>query len=391
MDNCLVVACTMAALFTGCASSAKIAGSREGALVLAGFAPRRGVHCESAAMLNALTYLGYGLSESDIVGGGGAPSFFYSGGNFPFIGGRSDKMREPFLDAAGIPYDVIVPSGDGWKDIVALLDRGLPVLLRVDMRWLPYLFGGKHGPAYMSFGGHWICLYGIDFDSREALVTDTAQAGPRRVKLADLEKARGSSTKTFPPRREYAWIGPKPTGWRFDADKVARSALDKVLANYETAIRNEEAKRADGPLVGLSGLAAFPERLAVLHTRVSPYALAPAYSYMADSIERNGTGGSAFRSLFRDFLEARAADCVDPSMRSACSSLIAPTEEAMAAWSALADSFDAAAVSIGAAGSPAAKGARIAAAEAESSELARRLLGRETALRDAIASALDGR
>jgi hypothetical protein len=359
---------------------------RVGSIALPGFEPRTGGHCESSAILNALSYLGYGLSEADIVGGGGAPAFLFTNDAFPFIGGRNEEMRENFLAAAGIPFEAVIPESDDgdWKGIAARLEGGLPLLLRVDMRWLPYLYGGKYGSPYMSFGGHWICLFGIDFGAAEALVTDTANIGPRSVKLGDLDKARSSTTKTFPPRGEYAWIEPKPAAWSLDPDALAKSALATVLGNYDASGAWPGTKKK--PLVGLAGLEAFPGALAAIHEMVPAYMLASAYSYMAGSIERNGTGGAAFRRLFRDFLVLRAADCAEESVRAACASLVKPTEAAMAAWSGLALAFDQAAARLGSARGPGRK-STIAASEAETAELARAVYSAEALLRDGIAAA----
>jgi hypothetical protein len=372
--------------FVGRAAALGFAAGRRGTIELTGFQPRTGGHCESAAMLNALAYLGYPVTEADIVGGGGAPSFIFTNDAFPFIGGRGLRMREAFLESARIPCGAVLPEGGkaDWEPVARLLDRGIPVLLRVDMRWLPYLYGGRYGSPYMSFGGHWVCLFGLDFDSGQALVTDTANEGRRVVKIADLAKARLSGTKAYPPRGEYAWIGPKPEAWDLDADGLTRDALAQVLENYGSGAGS--AKYPAAPLIGLSGLAAFPEALASIHSIVRPYALAPAYSFMAGSIERNGTGGAAFRRLFRDFLAARAADCADRRLRSACSALVAPTEAAMAAWSALASAFDEAAAALGSTRGRALEAA-ISAAEAVTAELARVLYLGELALRDAIAAA----
>jgi hypothetical protein len=365
---------------------------RKGSLSLQGFEVQKGGHCESSSMLNALTYLGYGLDEADIVGGGGAPSFCFTNEGFPFIGGRNADMRERFLASSGIPSGAGIPKAgeDKWEPIIALVERGLPAQLRVDMRYLPYLYGGKYGPSYMSFGGHWVCLLGFDFDSREALVTDTALGGPFRVRLADLDKARHSTTRIYPPRGEYAWIEKKPSSWKLDPDGLAKRSLATVLGNYGEAAspvpRLGERDKA-GPLLGLAGLTAFPGLLASIHTIVNKHILPAAYSYMASSIERNGTGGAAFRRLFRDFLVSRSADCADPSLRALCASLVRPTEEAMAAWSALAARFDEASAALGAA-KGGARDAVLEKAEAESSASARKLFAAESTLRDAIAAAL---
>jgi hypothetical protein len=372
----LIALAASAAFLSSCSDKQPGLSNRKGLISLPGFAPLRGGHCESAAMLNALAYLGYGLSEADIVGGSGGISFLYAGRPFPFIGGRSPDLRESFLDAAGIPYRVVLPE-DGaaeWTGVIAALDRGLPVLLRVDMRWLPYLYGGKYGSPYMSFGGHWVCLVGMDFDRGLAYVTDTDRQGIQEVALTDLRKARESGTRTFPPKGEYAWIEPKPKGWAFDLDAVTRSSLASILRNYAS---DDSQSPGAGALVGLGGLSAFPDTLASLHRIVNPHAIAVAYSYMAGSIERNGTGGSAFRRFYGDFLAARSADCVDPRLRAACSDLSLSVERTKAAWGSLARAFDEAAAEIGSAkGSD--RGAAISRAEARTAALARELSAAES-------------
>ena len=126
-----------------------------------------GRHCESSAMLNALLAAGYDFVEAEIIGYGAAPSFVYVPGKFPFIGGRSSDMREVFFATTGISWQSRKPGSrsDAWKEVYATLGRGLPVMLRVDMRYLPYRYNGKYGPAYMSFGWHLITLFKVDLEA----------------------------------------------------------------------------------------------------------------------------------------------------------------------------------------------------------------------------------
>jgi hypothetical protein len=364
---------------------------RKGSLMLPNFAPRRGGHCESSALLNALDFLGYGLSEADIVGGGAAPSFLFTDEAFPFLGSRNEKMRETFFAAARIPYRVLLPekANGGWEGICALLERGRPVVLRVDMRYLPYLYGGRRGPAYMSFGWHWVCLAGLDFDSREALVTDTAREGLQRVGFSDLDAARFSATRVYPPRGEYAWAEPRPPEWRLDPDALAEAGLSGVLKNYqgEGGWGADGGAKDTGRLEGLGGLALLPERLGSLDRWLNVHTLAPAYRYIAGSIERNGTGGGAFRLLYARFLEARAGDCRDEGLRAACSRLVPAVRAAAAAWTALAARLDAGAARLESARGPAAQKAAASDAGEEAAEAARAVYAAELALQQALAAA----
>lgn len=368
----------------------KTLAARKGSLTLANFTPRRGGHCESSALLNALDFLGYGLSEADIVGGGAAPSFLFTEDSFPFLGSRNERMRETFLAAANIPYRVVVPEKgkEDWTDICSLLERGIPVVLRVDMRYLPYLYGGRRGPAYMSFGWHWVCLAGLDFDAREALVTDTGHEGLQRIRLSDLDAARFSATRVYPPRGEYAWAEPRPADWRLDPDALAEAGLSGLLANYQGEGGWEAGGGAKGAgrLEGLEGLALLPERLKGLGRGRNVHALAPAYRYIAASIERNGTGGGAFRLLFSRFLEARAEDCRDGGLREACAGLVPKAQAAAQAWTALAARLDAGSARIESARGPVALRTAASGTGDEAAEAARAVYAAESDLQQALAA-----
>lgn len=290
-----------------------------------------GRHCESSAMLNALRAAGYDFTEAEIIGYGAAPSFVYEAGRFPFLGGRSADMREVFFATTGVGWQGRKPEprGDLWKEVYEVLGRGLPVMLRVDMRYLPYRYEGKIGPAYMSFGWHWIALFGVDREAGLAYVTDTDYAGLQRIRLRDLEKARASKTRRWPPAGEFAWVEPAAPGWTADRDGFARAALEAAAANLR-------AGAFQGLSAGLPELERLPDRLAGLDRAVPAFLLSPALAFMSDSIERNGTGGAAFRTLYAEWLESEAPRLRDPALAAKVSAAAVAARRAEAAWHALA-------------------------------------------------------
>ncbi len=312
----------------------------------------KGGHCESSALMNALAALGYRFTEAEIVGFGSAPSFVYLRQGFPFIGGRSADLRERLFETVGIDYRVVVPAKgeDRWAGIAELLRNGIPVPLRVDMRWLPYLYGGKYGPSYMSFGWHYVCLFKIDFDEGMAWVSDTGNEGLQAIKLADLEKARFSATKSWPPRGEYVALEKAPAGWSFDRKAATFASIEGVVRNYR------ESGFEDGGASALVALEAFPDALRDIGKDVNRFALPAAYAYMAATIETNGTGGSLFRKFWRDFLDAASIDdtaSIDDAASVGNSAFADPlrtavraADKAAAAWSGLAREFDGAAITL---------------------------------------------
>lgn len=360
--------------------------------ILRDFRVRPGGHCESSAMQNALAFLGYETTEADIIGGGAAPSFLFTTQGFPFLGGRSPNMREFFFKAAKIDYEVVVPrdASSGWEAPRRALASGLPVLLRVDMRYLPYLFGGSYGPPHFSFGWHWVCLVGIDSAGEEAFVTDTALESIQSIRIADLDKARSSQTKVFPPNREYVVIAARPKDWHLDTDALFHASLGGLRANYETttAWRDDAENHDEKTLIGLTGLEALPKVLAEIETYTNQYTLVPAYRFMSDSIERNGTGGAAFRRLYRAFLLARGRDCTRTAYQVAVQRLLAPTEDSMRAWSELARVFEEAAQGIKQAKGASAKREARTLARNQSVEAAEKLVRAEASLYGALCTIL---
>lgn len=336
-----VVAGTGLLLATGCTRSWENEG--KGFIKqLEGVTPIPGGHCESSAMLNALRYLGYEVSEEDIIVGGGAPSFLFTTGGFPFIGSRSLTMREEFLKNASIPYRVVKPvkDKDAWKGVYTELEQGSPVLLRVDMRYLPYLWGGKYGSAYMSFGWHYICLFGINVEKNTAYVSDTGYTTLLEVKISDLDKARSSKTTVFPPKYEYAVILPKTEGWKLNKDALMEKGLALIASNMDTkentVVRN--TKGTITQLSGLTGMLLFPQVIADIESITGPWILAPALSYMGASIEKNGTGGSGFRRFLVTFLEKGDFQAEKTKRRAA--EILPVAKEDAESWTALALSLE---------------------------------------------------
>ncbi len=317
-------------------------GGRTDAVMLPGVAVTPGGHCESSAIMNALKFSGYPVEEREITGGGGALAFMFARGAFPFLGGRNDDMKERFFEASGIAWHRgnAGAADAGWSEIVSLLERGIPVVLRNDMRFLAYRYGGKRGPAWSSFGGHYVTLFGVDFGKSLAYVSDTEYEGLQAVSLSEFHRARVSRTRVFPPRAEFFWVERAPAGFELDRARLARSSIKEVLANYRAV--PDATDPGAGALVGLAGMERYPDALRDLGSwGVKPFLLAPVLEYMAGNIEDFGTGGASFRRLYRDFLVGEVA-----SGENGLAPLVPLVEDSIAAWHALSAEFRAAALAV---------------------------------------------
>jgi len=289
----ITILLTLGAVLSGCSGRQ----SEEGKAIILEHTALAGSHCESSAILNALNYLEYEISEEQIIGAGAAPGFVYEKGKFPFLGGRNIDLRESFSASTGVEFTLEEDPGEPqWDEIEKLLERGVPVILRVDMRYLPYLHGGKYGSKYTSFGWHIITLFSLDRTNDRARVSDTAYRELKYIKVRDLEKARFSKTEVYPPRGDYYWFERSLSPFEPDWTSLA----EKSLIKYARTMKEETAE--ENLLSGLSGLKALADEIRALPERAGPYMIIPVLEFHYGCIETNGTGGAAFRSMYNRFL-----------------------------------------------------------------------------------------
>ena len=257
-----------------------------------------GKHCESSAILNVLSYMGFDISEIDIIGAGAAPGFMLEKSDFPFLGCRNDNFKEIFAENCGLGLEVRTGLEDPeWEKITSLLKNDIPLVLRVDMRYLTYRYAGSYGPDYMSFGWHLISLFAIDWQNKTALVGDTEYGDLQSVAIADLDKARFSSTKVFPPQGEYYWFRTDSEHFNPDWPAIAETALRDIYSNME------QISGASNISGGINGLADFANDIKEIAAKSPAYMLAPIFDFHYGCIETNGTGGAGFRTMFGEFLE----------------------------------------------------------------------------------------
>lgn len=276
--------------------------SNKESVALTNFKPQIGVHCESSALLNALNHQGYNLTENEILGAGAVLAFVFQKGEFPFLGGRTLKLKENLFNTLEIKWHIgtLDNESHGWDKIHKLLNDDTPVILRVDMRFLPYLHDGKYGSKYTSFGWHIITIVSIDTKKQIAYVTDTSKDGLQEIKLNDLQKARFSKLDVMPPQGEYYWIEQAPTDFKINWEEVTKKSLKTIkrdmLRIYET----------QNDLVGLNGMKELSINMRNLGQSTPSYLIESVLGFLYGSIETNGTGGAAFREQYLLFLQERS-------------------------------------------------------------------------------------
>lgn len=259
------------------------------------------LHCVTGSMRHVYAWAGHDLSEELLLGLGEGVGFAYFRfkGQLPFLGGRAQP--KPSMEAlassrTGVTVERKSPSSEAAaeRSLHGELDAGRPVMLQVDMGYLPYFdfgAGAGTGAKEYHFGGHVVVACGRDAASGDILVAD--REGPLHAVPAEaLAAARSSRYKPFPPNR--AW-------WRFGFDGARRPSCEELLL----AIRNQCALMLDPPIanIGVKGIRkaakeclAWPE---VLEEKMLAETLFNTYIFVN---AKGGSGGGCFRYMFGRFL-----------------------------------------------------------------------------------------
>ncbi|MBN2735768.1 MAG: DUF4872 domain-containing protein [Spirochaetales bacterium] len=247
--------------------------------------------------MNALSYQGVHFSEAMINGLAAAPGFFfYTKGGFPWIGSRVgiESYMDNFCRASGLEVFEGRPETPqrAYDEVRALLSQGIPVILQLDMRYLPYKWNEKIAGPEMSFGGHFIILIKLDELKKLAWVIDTSEPDKNNVFTVSLDllmKARGSEDgEAFlhPQYRNYYFKVPQ--NWKADYEKGFKISRMSLIENYENEI--------------LENMKVFSQQIFNIESFIpSKYVLAPLFSTLHGWIEDFGIGGSGFRRFISDY------------------------------------------------------------------------------------------
>ncbi|RLG70734.1 MAG: hypothetical protein DRO11_05765 [Methanobacteriota archaeon] len=284
-----------------------------------GFTHRTGVHCESSAIRDVLAYQGFLLSEEIVFGLDSTFGFVYQPNfsGFPLfhIAGKVRIFPNTLPRLLGVKVNEKRTSDrlEAWLGVKRLVDRDIPVLLRVDIYYLDYL--GVPREPWNHFGAHMVVLAGYDEEKGVAYLADTNLEGLQLIPLKSLETARASTFGPFPASNTWfeLEIGDKP---KISGDKL-REAIRTTAREMTTP------KRENFGLKGLEMLAEDIERWPkVLPREKLGKTLFIAYVDM----EKAGTGGGNFRKLYSRFLVEPGEKVGDKKMLEAGKKLGASAE-----------------------------------------------------------------
>lgn len=252
-------------------------------------------HCVTGSMRRLYGYYNHTISEDMLFGLGEGTGYIYwhQKGQTPFIGGRANpepSVEELAAQRTGVQ---IIPhtttsTRKAEAALLTLLESGTPVMLQVDMGFLPYMdFKGEE----YHFGGHVIVACGYDADTRSVLVADR-DTDVHPVSLEALAQARSSKHKPFPPKNKW---------WTFNFSERRQPTAEEII----TAIRNQATFMLEPPIsnLGIKGIRKTARLILqwpkILREDELSRTLFDAYIFISPV---GGTGGGAFRYMFSRFL-----------------------------------------------------------------------------------------
>lgn len=291
-----------------------------------GFRPLKTHHCITGSMRQVYAFNGHDLSEELLLGLGEGVGFMYwqSQGQLPFLGGRAAprggmESLAGRRTGVGIAAHKTTSLQKSHRVLLEMLGAGTPVMLQVDMGFLPYFkFNGQD----YHFGGHVVVACGYDPKTEQVLIAD--RDGLHPVPLAALERARSSTYRPFPPKNGW---------WTFD--------FAGCRPTTPAEIRQAIAAQASGMLTppisnfGVKGIRLAANRIPGWHVRMTAkeirQALFNVYIFVSPV---GGTGGGIFRYMFSRFLREAAGITGDERLLVSAGAFqgIADAWETFASW-----------------------------------------------------------
>ena len=288
-------------------------------------------HCITGSLRHIYDWAGYDISEDMLLGLGSGVGFSYwhFKGLDPFYGGRANIERpgvEGLEKTVGRRTGVAVENfrtSSRRKAENAMLESfasGEPMMVYLDMGFLGYL----DLPEDYHFGAHCVALVGFDDAAGTVLVADRdSELHP--VSLDELEQARGSTFKPFPP--QHQWFTFDFSGARAPTEaELWESIRDAAFGMMEPPISN----------IGIKGIHKAARETAKWPQLMETDDLRRCCFNAAIFIDRTGgTGGGIFRYMYGRFL----AEVADITANQKLAKMAAEFSDVGDRWEGIAEMF----------------------------------------------------
>ena len=276
-----------------------------------------GVHCESSSMRDLFEFYGFPMSEPMAFGLEATMGFgffdttnsvsFIPKSEIPFfLGGKQGTIEQNSLACRLLGITLkkqsFTSANKAWVESKLLLDQNIPLILKVDLGYLPYF----EGEGDIHFGGHAITLAGYDEDKEIAFIGDTEYEGFQEISFEKLKKARSSEygPKFMQPKNAQFSMMRRPDGKHPPLAAGVKVAIQKVANNMLRPSVNTNG--IQGLKLFANSIPHWKEKLAGGAKDAQGNTISRArlmFELLYGYIETWGTGGGSFRNLYANFLE----------------------------------------------------------------------------------------
>jgi hypothetical protein len=287
--------------------------------IIKNFIHRIGHHCESSSMRDLFEYNGFPISEAMAFGLDATMGFgffdttgqmsFIPESDIPFFFGGKQGTIEPNSLACrllGITLrkQSFTNADKAWEASKRMIDQNIPLLLRVDIAYMPYEeFDEQRDETH--FGGHAVVLGGYDEEKGVAYIGDTEFKDFQEVPIDILKTARSSTygPKFLHPGNTQFSMTRRADGKHPPLAGGVKLAIQKVVNNMLRPSMNTNG------IQGLKQLAnsvlTWGDKLnkSITNSKGKDISLACLMFELTHGyIETWGTGGGSFRKLYKEFL-----------------------------------------------------------------------------------------
>jgi len=234
-----------------------------------------------------------------IFGLGGGLGFIYWSrkapslvSEWPFIGGRARDLDKTLCANLGVTVKVhkTASRAKAYESLKELIRQDIPVMIHVDMPQLKY----QGLPEQAHFGAHVVVVAGLDEDKGIAYIADTMFKGLQTATLKELEAARSSKFKPFPPENKW-FTFEFPSKLTPVKDAIRNAVLRTSRSMLYPPIKN----------LGVKGIYRFAGEIVNWPKLWAPQngLFRQLYEVQYIMMEEDGTGGGLFRLLHSRFLK----------------------------------------------------------------------------------------
>lgn len=293
---------------------------------------QRRMNCETGMLVNMLQYYGYEMSEQMAFGLGGGLCFVYmpfiktpEGYIFPLLRMKPITIFRKVCQRLHLDYHEETFGNNEQKGAAALdalVAKNVPVGVQVNIGALDYVnkfdefrsYMGTGNSGAMNFNGHAVCVIGEN--GSEYIFSDTDFRIPDEY--VTLDKAAMTKARflpgSFTPHGRMVYLGPS------DKDAMRPEYLKQAIIAGMKETCHIMLKWYH-PYVGCNGLHFFAKDIRSWHKKFNKEQINGRLLKYYRWIELGGTGGSAHRGMYSDFLKESAVIFQDNILNDCASSM----------------------------------------------------------------------